>query len=67
MKVGDLVACNHPHRRMVEWRSLGLIIENVQHNNSLSCRNKMFNVIWCNGRVDHRLWDYDLKVISESR
>ena len=67
MKVGDLVACNHPNRRDQKSRRLGVIIKNVQHNNGLGCKNKMFAVIWRDGRVDNRLWDYDLKVINENR
>ncbi len=67
MKVGDLVTCNHPHRRDVPSRRLGVIIKNVQHHNGLSCTNKMFRVVWRDGRIDNRLWDYDLKVVNESR
>ena len=67
MKVGDLVTCNHPHRRMAQARRLGVIVENVEHHNGLSCSNKMFKVLWHSGMIDNRLWDYDLKVINESR
>ena len=68
MKVGDLVTCNHPNRRNVIERRLGVIIKNVEHNiYGPGCTNKVFSVLWRSGRVDNKLWDYDLKVVNESR
>ena len=65
MKVGDLVKDNHPNRfRTVR---LGVIVENVGHNKGLGCTNKAFKVLWHNGTVRNNVWDYDLKVINESR
>ena len=62
MKVGDLVACNHPSRSKKNERRLGVIIDNAVHNNGST--NKMFKVLWQNGRIDNRLWDYDLKLVE---
>ncbi len=63
VKVGDLVTCNHP-ARFHDERRLGIIIDNVVHYRR--GRNKMFKVMWRNGKVDNRLWDYDLKMINEN-
>ena len=62
MKVGDLVACNHPSRMRSEQRRLGVIIGRATHNNGST--NKMFKVLWHNGKIDNRLWDYDLKLVE---
>jgi len=59
VKVGDLVESfhgNHPGR--------GLLIEQVQDR--LAMHNKVFKVLWQNGTIGNNIWDYDLKVISES-
>ena len=65
MKVGDLVKDNHPNMRW--YTKIGVIIENVGHNKGLGCTNKMFKVLWRNGTIGNNVWDYDLKVVSESR
>ena len=65
MKLGDLVKDNHPNRMGAE--RIGVIVENVGHNRGLGCTNKVFKVIWRTGSVGNNIWDYDLKVINESR
>ena len=65
MKVGDLVKDNHPFRR--DARRVGVIVENVRHNKGIGCTNKLFKVLWRNGTIDNWVWDYDLKVVNESR
>ena len=67
MKVGDLVKDNHPSRFRVEPNKIGVLIENVGHNKGLGCTNKRFKVLWHNGTIGNNVWDYDLKVINESR
>ena len=65
MKVGDLVKDNHPNMRW--YTKIGVIVENVGHNKGLGCTNKAFKVLWRNGTIGYRVWDYDLKVVNEGR
>ena len=65
MKVGDLVKDNHPNMRW--YTKIGVLVENVGHNKGLGCSNKVFKVLWRNGTIGNNVWDYDLKVVSESR
>lgn len=68
MKVGDLVKDNYPTRsHMSHMDRFGMIVENVGHNKGLGCTNKVFKVLWLNGAIGTNVWDYDLKVVSESR
>ena len=65
MKIGDLVKDNHPNMRW--YTKIGVIVENVGHNKGIGCTNKMFKVLWRNGTIGNNVWDYDLKVVNESR
>ena len=68
MKAGDLVKDNYPTRSyMSHTDRFGVIVENVGHNKGIGCTNKMFKVLWYNGTIGNNVWDYDLKVVSESR
>ena len=60
MKVGDLVKDNHPTGQ--GW--VGIIVASVPHSTAL---NKVFRVLWQNGKVGDNIWDYDLKSLSEKK
>ena len=62
MKVGDLVKATRS-----QVNKIGVIIENVGHNKGVGCSNKVFKVLWLNGIIGNNVWDYDLKVVNESR
>ena len=70
MKVGDLVRCNSPHSWSVAAHfgggfRHGIIIEEMPSSRAL---NKLFKVLWQNnGEIGNNVWDYDLKVVDESR
>ncbi len=61
MKVGDLVEDNHPSRTGAE--RIGVVIERTH----TTLHNKSFRVLWRDGTTGNGVWDYDLKVINESR
>ena len=63
MKVGDLVKDNHPNRRGNE--RTGMIIGEELHFSR--GYNRKYRVLWRNGTIGNNVFDYDLKVISESR
>ena len=65
MKVGDLVKDNHPSWSGAE--RIGVIIERVPHYRRVRYGNKLFKVLWGNGTIGKNVWDYDLKVVNESR
>ena len=65
MKVGDLVKDNHPN--CVGAERIGVIIERVSHYRRIGFNNKLFKVLWHNGTIGKNVWDYDLKVVDESR
>jgi hypothetical protein len=67
MKVGDFVKDNHHRGVSIHNKRIGVIVENVGHNNGLGCINKAFKVLWRNGTIGNKVWDYDLKVVNESR
>ena len=60
MKVGDLVKDNHPTGP--GWA--GIVVASVPHSTAL---NKLFKVLWQNGLTGNRIWDYDLKLLSEKK
>ena len=60
MKVGDLVKDNHP----TGPRWVGIVVGSVPHSTAL---NKVFKVLWQNGKVGDNIWDYDLKLLSEKK
>ena len=61
MKVGDLVKDNHPNMRW--YTKIGVIVA----QDPLMRLNKSFKVLWRDGTIGNNIWDYDLKVINESR
>jgi hypothetical protein len=62
VKVGDLVKDNHPSRMSAE--RVGVIVG--MGVNSVRT-NQLFKVLWHSGAIGDNVWDYDLKVISETR
>ena len=64
MKVGDLVKDNHPRRGMGDER-LGLLVDRTRLGTS--SLNKSFRVLWHDGTIGNNVWDYDLRIINESR
>ena len=61
MKVGDLVKDNHP--RWIRAERIGVIVGRT----GSALHNKSFKVLWRNGTIGNNIWDYDLKVVNESR
>ena len=61
MKVGDLVKDNHPSWRGAE--RIGVIVGRTKS----ALHNKSFKVLWRDSTIGKNIWDYDLKVINESR
>ncbi len=64
MKVGDLVKDNHPTRFHVD--KIGMIVGRVDEGGYMRI-NKCFKVLWHNGTIGNKVWDYDLEVVNESR
>ena len=62
MRVGDLVKDNHPSWAGAE--RIGVIVG--MGVNSIRS-NQLFNVLWRDGTIAKNVWDYDLKVVNESR
>jgi hypothetical protein len=62
MKVGDLVYYNYPGRP----KKIGVLLTEVYFNVPKAL-NKSFKVVWQDGTVGNNVWDYDLKVVNESR
>jgi hypothetical protein len=65
MKIGDLVRDNHPNRTLRIKPRHGVLV--AQTRIGTSSLNKSFRVLWRDGTVGDNVWDYDLRVISESR
>ena len=66
MKVGDLVKDYHPTRSHMD--KVGVILgPSVHPDLRRSVLNKAFRVLWANGTIGNNVWDYDLKVVNESR
>ena len=59
MKVGDLVKDNQPFAS----ERIGLIVGRT----NTALHNKSFKVLWRDGTIGKNVWDYDLKVINETR
>ena len=66
MKVGDLVKLKALSTAL-GTDVVGILVENVRHNSGIGCTNKVFKVLWHDGTIGNNVWDYDLKVINESR
>jgi len=64
VKIGDLVKDNHPSWMGAE--RVGMIVGRALRS-TLGASNRTFRVLWRNGTIGNNVWDYDLKVISESR
>ena len=62
MKIGDLGKDSHPVGALYGDK-FGVIVG--QNNSTL--HNKSFRVLWRDGTIGNNVWDYDLKVINESR
>ena len=65
MKVGDLVKDNYPTRSHMD--KIGLIMARATDDAGYMRINKCFKVLWRNGTIGDNVWDYDLKVVNESR
>ena len=59
MRVGDLVEDNRPFNP----ERIGIFVG--RENSAL--HNKSFIVLWRDGSIGNNVWDYDLRVINESR
>lgn len=66
MKVGDLIRDYHPSRS--HMGRIGIILgPSVHHGRSRSCLNQTFRVLWGDGALEENVWDYNMKMINESR
>ena len=66
MKVGDLVRDNHPNSFQIVPNKIGVIVGQSTERRQAPL-NKSFKVLWRNGTIGNNVWDYDLKVVNESR
>ena len=57
MKVGNLVKAYRFDRTM-----LGVIVAKVDEPRAL--HNDVFRVLWTDGEVTEKIWDYDLRKVS---
>ena len=57
MQVGDLVKASRFDRIM-----LGVIVAKVDEPRTL--HNDVFRVLWTDGEVGEKIWDYDLKKVG---
>ena len=57
MNVGDLVKASRFGRTM-----LGVIVAKVDEPRATG--NDVFKVLWTDGEVGEKIWDYDLKKVS---
>ena len=62
MKVGDLVRHVLSHKRE---NMIGIVLKKMK--DPMAMNNDVFNILWRNGLIGEYVWDYDLKVINESR
>ena len=53
MKVGDLV-------KLISGRAIGVIVAEVSGKTSTADNDK-FRVVWTDGSVTEKIWDYNLK------
>ena len=62
MKIGDLVT---------HWstKKIGIVMKEVcrYDNLKIPVSNKVFDISWQDGTIEHNVWDYDLEVVSENR
>ena len=56
MKVGDLV-------RTISGRATGIIVAEVSGKTSTADNDK-FRVVWTDGSVTEKIWDYNLKKVA---
>ena len=52
MKVGDLV-------KLISWDGVGIIVAEVSGKTSTADNDK-FRVVWTDGSVTEKIWDYNL-------
>jgi len=64
-KKGDLVCLSQSAQYMNRYNMMGIIIEKVDEPRAM--HNDVFKVWWTDGTVGNNVWDYDLKVMNESR
>ncbi|MDB4349031.1 hypothetical protein OAA64_01770 [bacterium] len=62
MKVGDLVHYNYPARA----KKTGVLVKE-RYLDVPTAQNQSFEVLWQDGTIQDWVWDYDLKVVNESR
>ena len=62
MKVGDLVKAIYLHEDSPDRHLLGVIVAQV--NEPRAFGNDAFKVLWTDGNISERMWDYDLKKVS---
>jgi len=60
--VGDLV---YHISQLRSLNNYGIILERVHDPRAL--HNKVFKILWRNGRIGENVWDYDLELVNESR
>ena len=63
MKVGDLVKEKYLHGHAPENPLIGIILAEVSGKTS-TADNDVFRVLWTNGSISERMWDYDLEKVS---
>ena len=60
MKPGDLV-------QHCFTEGLGIILREVYDPVCSTTTNKVFDILWREGTIGYSVWNYDLKVVNESR
>lgn len=56
MKVGDLV-------KLISWHGVGIIVAEVSGKTSTADNDK-FRVVWSDGSVTEKIWDYNLHKVE---
>ena len=62
MKVGDLVKASYLHEDSPDRHLLGVIVAHV--GDPRATGNDVFKVLWTDGEVGEKIWDYDLKKVG---
>ena len=61
LQVGDFVKDGYPNRSRHVPDRHGFIIEELAPQRAF---NKVFKVLWTDGEICHRIYDYDLELIK---
>jgi hypothetical protein len=61
LQVGDFVKDGYPNRSRHVPDRHGFIIEELVPQRAL---NKVFKVLWTDGEICHRIYDYDLELVK---